>query len=175
MSGFGLCTYLASQGGEAPRWRFPEYDRQVPSEVQKDLDYMAPEYGLDEKLAPSNDMYSLGCIIYACVTTLYACTFADAQCLSIHAKAGPPFSNRHNMQNLRENMDNLATVRATWHKLTDEVQDVLSQLLTRYPSGRLTASSFQTSRYFSSVLVSTLRYLDRDSFAAKPREEQACV
>lgn len=50
--------------------------------------------------------------------------------------------------------------------------DVLSQLLTRYPSTRLTASSFQSSRYFSSILVSTLRFLDRDNFAAKPREEQ---
>ena len=37
----------------------------------------------------------------------------------------------------------------------------------------MTAVAFQSSRYFSSILVSTLRFLDRDTFAAKPREEQA--
>ena len=50
--------------------------------------------------------------------------------------------------------------------------DVLSQLLTRYPSTRLTAVAFQSSRYFSSILVSTLRFLDRDNFSATPREGQ---
>lgn len=49
---------------------------------------------------------------------------------------------------------------------------MLSQLLTRYPSTRLTAVAFQSSRYFSSILVSTLRFLDRDNFSATPREGQ---
>ena len=52
------------------------------------------------------------------------------------------------------------------------ILDVLSQLLTRYPSGRLNAATFQTSRYFNSVLVATLRFLDRDNFNGKGREEQ---
>lgn len=50
---------------------------------------------------------------------------------------------------------------------------MLSQLITRYPSTRLTASSFLVSRYFSSnVLVSTLAFLDRDTFNSKQKEEQ---
>jgi hypothetical protein len=64
-------------------------------------------------------------------------------------------------------------VRSAWRKLPEEVQSVLSQLITRYPSSRLSASSFLAHPYFSSLLVSTLRFLERDSFAAQSSEAQA--
>jgi SCY1-like protein 2 len=50
--------------------------------------------------------------------------------------------------------------------------DVLARLITRYPSNRLTATTFQSSAYFNSILVSTLRFLERDTFNAKLKEEQ---
>jgi len=50
--------------------------------------------------------------------------------------------------------------------------EVLSQLVTRTPSTRLDASAFLNSRYFSSnLLVSTLAFLDRDTFNSKQKEE----
>ena len=120
----------------------------------------APEYILDESPpAPSNDLYSLGCILH-----------------SIHTHTGPPFSNRHNLENARANMEeglSRGMVRSSWRKLPDEVQAVLSQLFTRYPSSRLSASAFLAHSYFSSLLVSTLRFLERDSFAAQSSEAQA--
>jgi len=116
---------------------------------------MAPEYAIDEQLIPANDLWALGCVL-----------------LAIHGKAGPPFSNRNQLHRLKANMDQLPILRAQWSRLGDDVQAVLSQLLTRYPSERLTAATFQSSRYFNSVLVATLRFLDRDTFSAKGREEQ---
>lgn len=77
----------------------------MPQAVQKDFDYMAPEYALDESLLPANDMYSLGCVLHA-----------------IHTKNGPPFSNHGSLQDLRDNMENLTSIRAGWHRLGDEVQ-----------------------------------------------------
>lgn len=105
LSGFGLSTYLTSPSGEPARWVFPTYDRGMPQAVQRDFDYMAPEYALDESLLPANDMYSLGCVLHA-----------------IHTKNGPPFSNHGSLQNLRENVENLPSIRAGWHRLGEEVQ-----------------------------------------------------
>lgn len=124
------------------------------------LDPSAPEYFLDESPpAPSNDLYALGCIIHA-----------------IHTKTGPPFSNRNNLENARTNIEeglSRGMVRPMWRKLPEEAQSVLSQLVTRYPSSRLSATSFLAHSYFSSLLVSTLRFLERDSFAAQSSEAQA--
>lgn len=77
----------------------------MPQAVQKDFDYLAPEYALDESLLPANDMYALGCVLHA-----------------IHTKNGPPFANHGSLQNLRDNMENLTSIRAGWHKLSAEVQ-----------------------------------------------------
>lgn len=131
----------------------------VPSGRFADFANLAPEYLLDESPpAPSNDLYSLGCVIHA-----------------IHTKTGPPFSNRNNLENARTNIEeglSRGMVRPLWRKLSDEAQSVLSQLVTRYPSTRLSATTFLTHSYFSSLLVSTLRFLERDSFAAQSSEAQ---
>ncbi|EGG05648.1 uncharacterized protein MELLADRAFT_87911 [Melampsora larici-populina 98AG31] len=156
ISGFGLSQYLKQPDGQATRWSFPDCDPRLPAAVQKNFDYIAAEYALDEQLTTSNDMYSLGCILHF-----------------IHTKSGPPFYNEGDLDRMRRNVENMGVLRAAWARVPDDVQDVLSQLITRYPSTRLTASSFLTSRYFSSnVLVSTLAFLDRDTFNSKQKEEQ---
>ncbi|KAI5480849.1 protein serine/threonine kinase [Pseudohyphozyma bogoriensis] len=160
LSGFGLSTYLFGPDGVPAKWEYPEYDHNMSSHVQKNFDYIAPEYALDETApAPSNDLYSLGCILH-----------------SIHTKSGPPFSNRNSLENARTNIEeglSRGLIRPTWRKLSDDAQGVLSQLVTRYPSARLSASSFLQHPYFSNLLVSTLRFLERDSFAAQTSEAQA--
>lgn len=109
--------------------------------------------------APSNDLYSLGCILHA-----------------IHTHSGPPFSNRNSLSNLRTNIEEGLShnlIASQWRKLADDVREVLASLVTRYPNKRLTAKQFLASRYFEGLLVSTLRFLERDSFAAKSSEAQA--
>ncbi|PLW24319.1 hypothetical protein PCANC_00924 [Puccinia coronata f. sp. avenae] len=155
ISGFGLSTYLKQPDGQDTKWLFPEYDHRLPDSVQRNFDYLAPEYCLDEHLSTSNDMYSLGCILH-----------------SIHTRSGPPFQNHHSLDRIRKNVENLGVLRAAWSRVPDDVQEVLSQLLTRTPSTRLIASTFLNSRYFSSnLLVSTLAFLDRDTFNSKQNEE----
>ncbi|KAM0752408.1 kinase-like protein [Meredithblackwellia eburnea MCA 4105] len=160
LSGFGLSTYLFGPDGVPAKWEFPEHDYGIPASCQRDYDYIAPEYILDESSpAPSNDLYSLGCVIHA-----------------IHTRTGPPFSNRNNLENARTNIEDglsRGLVRPQWRKLNEEAQSVLSQLVTRYPSSRLSATTFLAHSYFSSLLVSTLRFLERDSFAAQSSEAQA--
>lgn len=163
LSGFGLSTYLFDSTGAPARWEFPSYDHSMTSSCQRDYDYIAPEYILDESApAPSNDLYSLGCILHA-----------------IHTKSGPPFSNHNSLQRARTNIEEgLAgssggsLLKSNWRKLSSEIQSVLSSLITRYPSNRLSATNFLAHSYFSNLLVSTLRYLERDSFASQNSESQ---
>ncbi|GAA5872902.1 hypothetical protein JCM1840_005884 [Sporobolomyces johnsonii] len=160
LSGFGLSVYLFSPDGAPAKWEFPVYDPNLPASCQRNYDYLAPEYILDESSpAPSNDMYSLGCLLH-----------------SIHTHTGPPFSNRNSLQNARTNIEEGLShnlIQSQWRRLTPEAQEVLASLLTRYPNRRMSAKQFLESRYFEGLLVGTLRFLERDSFAAKTSEAQA--
>ncbi|MBW0500573.1 hypothetical protein O181_040288 [Austropuccinia psidii MF-1] len=156
ISGFGLSSYLKQPDGQDSKWTFPSHDHRLPEQIQKNLDYIAPEYALDEHLSTSNDIYSLGCILH-----------------SIHTRNGPPFQNHNSLDNMRRNVENFVDLRAAWSRIPNDVQEVLSQLVTRTPSTRLSAAAFLNSRYFSSnLLVSTLAFLDRETFNSKQKEEQ---
>ncbi|GAA5916469.1 hypothetical protein JCM6882_006468 [Rhodosporidiobolus microsporus] len=160
LSGFGLADYLFDPQGVPAKWSYPEFDPNLPPSCQRNYDYIAPEYLVDESApAPANDMYSLGCLLH-----------------SLHTHTGPPFSNRNSLNNARTNIEEGLShnlVASQWRKLPSDVQEVLSNLLTRYPNRRLTAKQFLESRYFEGLLVGTLRFLERDSFAAKTSEAQA--
>jgi SCY1-like protein 2 len=106
LAGFGPSTYLTQTDGQPARWQFPEQDSRLANAAQLNLDYLAPEYAVDEQApSPANDLYSLGCIVYA-----------------IHSHAGPPFRNHGELQQLRSNVDNLGVLRAQWSRLPEEVQ-----------------------------------------------------
>ncbi|GAA5897908.1 Scy1p [Sporobolomyces salmoneus] len=158
LSGFGLSTYLFDAEGVPAKWQFPVYDPSLPRSIQRDYDYIAPEYILDESSpAPANDLYSLGCILH-----------------SIHLRTGPPFANHNTLSTARSNIESsLSLLTSQWRKLPQETQQVLNSLITRYPNRRMTAKQFLESSYFEGVLVGTLRFLERDSFNSKPGDVQA--
>ncbi|KAG0142147.1 hypothetical protein CROQUDRAFT_82469 [Cronartium quercuum f. sp. fusiforme G11] len=153
ISGFGLSIYLNQTN---TKWEFPIYDPNLPDSIQKNFDYISPEYILDEKLSTSNDLYSLGCILHF-----------------IQTKSGPPFYNKGDINLMRKNIENLEVLSTAWSKVSDDVKEVLSQLITRNPNNRLTSKTFLNSNYFNNnLLVSTLAFLDRDTFNSKQNEEQ---
>lgn len=158
LAGFSFLIPLEQPGGAGPTpWTFPDYDPSLPPAMSRNFDYMAPEYALDEKLGPENDMYSLGCVVYA-----------------VHNKGAPPFRNRNSLPNLRSNADQLSTSIGSqgWSRMGRDVLELLSSLLTRFPGSRLNAASFQQAAYFNSILVSTLKFMERDSFAGRTKEER---
>lgn len=158
LAGFSFLVPLEQPGGAGKTpWSFPDYDPSLPPAMSRNFDYLAPEYALDEKLEPANDMYSLGCVVYA-----------------VHNKGSPPFRNRNSLPNLRGHADQLSTQigSQSWSRMGKDVLDLLSSLLTRYPGGRLDAGSFQQAGYFNSILVSTLKFMERDSFAGRSKEER---
>lgn len=155
--GFGFLSPLKGPDGTPTPFRHPDYDPSLPPSLSVNFDFLAPEYALDEKREPSNDMYSLGCVIYA-----------------VHARGDPPFRNRNSLTNLRSNADRLSTLPGSseWTRLGRDVNELLSSLLTRYPGSRLTATSFQQATYFNNILVSTLKFLERESFSGRTKEER---
>lgn len=154
---FGFLTPLKQPDGTPTPYRHPDYDPTLPPSLSVNFDYLAPEYALDEKREPANDMYSLGCIVFA-----------------VHSKGNPPFRNRNSLTNLRNNVDGLATATesAEWRRLGKDVVELLSALLTRFPGSRYTAVSFQKAGYFNNILVSTLKFLERESFSGRTKEER---
>ncbi|ORY66808.1 hypothetical protein BCR35DRAFT_308461 [Leucosporidium creatinivorum] len=160
LSGFGLSTYLFDpQTGVPAKWQFLEYDHALPPSLQRDLDYVAPEYLLDETApSPSNDMYSLGLLLH-----------------TLHLPPTPPFSFHTSLSSARSTLESsLSPARPLpqWRKLSPEVQEVLGGLVTRYPSRRLSAREFEASSYFQSLLVGTLNFLSREGFNAQSGEAQ---
>ncbi|KAG9120806.1 hypothetical protein FRC07_003559 [Ceratobasidium sp. 392] len=159
ISGLGLTISLLNASGEPTRWEFPTYDNRLPTYTQRSFDYMAPEYAIDEKIETGSDMYSLGCLVYA-----------------VHMKGRPPFSNHGSLNTLRENarkLDN-GTLGAlpSLGSLDADLRSLLMILITRTSSPRPTASTIPTHPFFNALPISTLNFLDRATFAAKPREEK---
>ncbi|XAO23468.1 hypothetical protein I312_102246 [Cryptococcus bacillisporus CA1280] len=161
LTGLSHTTSLTQPDGSATKYVYPEVDARLPPQVQWKLDYLAPEYALDSTLSTSNDLYSLGCILYA-----------------VHMGGKPPFSNRGSMQNLRDNAEGKLLRRAwasgpRWERCSSELKDLLPRLLTRHPSTRISLLSLPSHSFFSSLAISTLNFLDPTTFASKPREEKA--
>lgn len=59
----------------------------------------APEYALDSQLSSANDLYSLGCVLYA-----------------VHMGGRPPFVNGASMQSLRDHAEG-SLVRKDWMRV----------------------------------------------------------
>ncbi|KIR56109.1 SCY1 protein kinase [Cryptococcus gattii Ru294] len=161
LTGLSHTTSLTQPDGSATKYVYPEVDARLPPQVQWKLDYLAPEYALDSTLSTSNDLYSLGCILYA-----------------VHMGGKPPFTNRGSMQNLKDNAESKLLRRAwasgpRWERCSSELKDLLPRLLTRHPSTRISLLSLPSHPFFSSLAISTLNFLDPTTFASKPREEKA--
>lgn len=188
IAGFSFLTPLNAPDGSQTPWSFPDYDPSLPPAMSRNFDYMAPEYALDEKLIAENDLYSLGCIVYA-----------------VHNRGSPPFRNRNSLTSLRQNADQLSVVvgSSSWQRMGRDVlgksyeqycfmitprlvlmestntrspphtvTDLLGSLLTRFPGSRPSAQSFQQASYFNSILVSTLKFMERENFAGRTKEER---
>lgn len=170
LSGLSHTTPLHNPDGTATKYVFPEFDTRLPPQVQWKMDYLAPEYALDSQLSTSNDLYSLGCLIYA-----------------VHLGGKPPFRNQGSLQTLRTNIEaglsgsshssgsgsGMWNSGRRWDQSSPELRDLLPRLITRTPQSRISLLSLPSHPYFSSLAINTLNFLDPTNFASKPREEKA--
>ncbi|BFZ60156.1 hypothetical protein YB2330_001178 [Saitoella coloradoensis] len=135
-----------------PQYDYPEYDPRLPKNVQRDIDFAAPEFVIEEQVDPLSDMFSLGCLIVA-----------------MHNRGASPVRADHNTHVYRKIVERLD--RLDWGQVPSYITHVLPQLLTRRPVNRLSASAFQSSKFSDNILMNTIRFLE--AFPEKSDHEKA--
>ncbi|CCH42732.1 hypothetical protein BN7_2276 [Wickerhamomyces ciferrii] len=156
LSGFGHI-----QPVESEEFFIPQYDPRMPTFVNINLNYTAPEVVYENNIYPSSDIYSLGCFIYYLYTkgekTVVSCDNSTTYYKEDYEK----FENR-----LRQN-----NPKTVFKNVPETLFQVLPQLLTRYPNQRLSIKEFIESGYFNNPLVKTMIFLDE--FPTKSDDEKA--
>ncbi|KAG0222125.1 SCY1-like protein 2 [Mortierella sp. GBA43] len=91
IAGFGFSTFLSRDpNAPTPPVEYWEYDHELHPYCQRDLNYQAPEYVLDQKLDTSNDMFGIGCLAY-----------------SVFNKGTPIFQTRGNLNTYRQQIEGI--------------------------------------------------------------------
>lgn len=114
--------------------------------------YVAPEYVLDNNICQANDMFSLGCLAYA-----------------VHNKGASLLKTFNSYHTYEKQIKTLTS--QSFKTIPAHLQEVIRLLLARHPNQRMDPVSFQNSKYFDNLLVSTMKFLE--SFPEKTREEKA--
>ncbi|KAF9930396.1 hypothetical protein FBU30_000527 [Linnemannia zychae] len=151
LAGFGFSTFLPRDGSDPPPAEYWNFDHELHSYCQRDLDYQAPEWVLDQRVIPSNDMFGIGCLAY-----------------SVLNKGTPLLNTRGNMNTYRQQIDRIN--QHQFDKLPAHLADAMTRLITREPSMRMNAVEFQSSKFFDNILVSTMKYME--NFAEKTRDDK---
>ncbi|KAF9936682.1 hypothetical protein BGZ67_002141 [Mortierella alpina] len=151
IAGFGFSTFLSRDPAVPTPVEYWDYDHELHPYCQRDLNYQAPEYVLDQRLDPSNDMFGIGCLAY-----------------SVLNKGTPILQTRGNLNSYRQQIERIS--QQQYEKLPAHLADAMTRLITREPSMRMNAVEFQSSKFFDNILVSTMRYME--SFAEKTRDDK---
>ncbi|ANB15290.1 Scy1p [Sugiyamaella lignohabitans] len=150
----GLGFIEKFESGSSGDFYLPSFDPRLPSFSQINLDYAAPELILDRKLDPSNDVFSLGCLILAIYTS--------------HS----PLSTNNNPSAYKNEVSSNAIQRALRSpSIPQYLNSVLPRLLTRNTMDRITLESLKQSEFFDNPLVRTVNFLDNFS-ARLPSEKK---
>ncbi|KAK9465260.1 kinase-like domain-containing protein [Lipomyces arxii] len=139
LSGFGFAQDM--EGDDVKEFYVPQHDQRLPSSLQFDLNYSAPELVIDHFVAPENDMFSIGCLIYA----IYS--------------SRPPLNTNQNPVTYKNTISQSLRITRD-SRFPDYMYEVLPLLLTRRPTDRMSSRDFQDSKYFDNILINTIRFLD---------------
>ncbi|CAJ0854727.1 11189_t:CDS:10 [Entrophospora sp. SA101] len=151
IGGFGFSVYLNNIENSSV-YDYPDFDSRIPAYAQKNYDFMAPEYALDENVDFANDMFALGCLIY-----------------TVHNHGKGPLQHHNSMNTFRKNAEQISSLN--YNQLPPHLHEVMFHLITRYPSQRMNATEFQSSKYFDNILVSTVKFFE--SFPEKSNDDKA--
>ncbi|RKF63366.1 Protein kinase domain-containing protein ppk32 [Erysiphe neolycopersici] len=137
-------------------------DARLPQSVQLNLDYCSPDIVLDNKLCTAADMFSLGLLIIALHSSPHTSPLKSKSSVTTYKRL---FSSSSTIPSKSNGFLSSRPLPA------DLTESVLPRLLTRWPAQRMTAKEFQQSKFFNSIPVATIRFLE--SFPAKTPSEKA--
>ncbi|CAK4033531.1 kinase domain-containing ppk32-like [Lecanosticta acicola] len=129
------------------------HDPRLPRSVQLNVDYTSPDFVLDNTLAASADMFSLGLLIVSLYNHPHTSPLSTGGSLSSYKRI---FSSSSTTPTRNNNF-----LVPSSHPLPPKLaSELLPRLITRRPAQRLSAKEFQEASYFDNILVSTVRFLD---------------
>ncbi|WBW71344.1 serine/threonine protein kinase Ppk32 [Schizosaccharomyces osmophilus] len=150
LCGFGFCQSL-----ESPRYELMDFDVSTPSSLQQCLDFLAPEYVLHEIVGPENDVFSLGCLVYAVFNRGKSVLSAKNHLLTYERE----------VKNLNDRL-NFCVENIESHSL----RSLLLKLLSPNPKSRANVFSMESADYFTNGSISALRFLE--AFPEKLQSEK---
>ncbi|TKA80329.1 hypothetical protein B0A55_02207 [Friedmanniomyces simplex] len=139
-------------------------DPRLPRSVQLNLDYTSPDFVLDNHLAASADIFSLGLLIIALYNSPHTSPLGTNGSSSTYKRL---FATPSTLPTQSNNF-----LVPSSHPLPPKLSsELLPRLITRRPAQRMSAREFQEASYFDNILVSTIRFLD--ALPAKTAQEKA--
>ncbi|OLL24193.1 Protein kinase domain-containing protein ppk32 [Neolecta irregularis DAH-3] len=128
------------------------YDSRLPKTVQRNLDYLAPEYVLEHNVSPALDMFSMGCLV---------------EYISSGKNVLLTNGNINTFRTLVQHLDSIQFSPGQYN-------GILKQLITKHPSTRLSASALKESLsatgQFDQVRLQTITFLE--NFPMKSQSEK---
>ena len=147
-------TTASSAPSSAPPIALSEllyYDPRLPKTVQLSIDYTSPDFVMDANISSAADMFSLGLLILVLYNSPHESPLRTGGNISTYKKL---FSSSSTVPSTNNNFLLGKTLPR------ELVSSVLPRLITRRPAQRMSAREFQESRFFDSVLVSAIRFLE---------------
>ena len=138
------------------------HDTRLPKTVQLSIDYTSPDFVMDANISSAADMFSLGLVMLALYNSPHESPLHTGGNISTYKKL---FSSSSTVPS----SDNNFLVEKPLPR--ELISGVLPRLITRQPAQRMNAREFQESRFFNSILVSAIRFLD--SLPAKTPNEKS--
>ncbi|KAK7511651.1 protein kinase domain-containing protein ppk32 [Phyllosticta citriasiana] len=138
------------------------YDPRLPRSVQINMDFVSPDFVMDNNITTAADMFSLGLLIIALYNSPHQSPLETNQSASTYKRL---FSSSSSIPTQNNNFLSRNPLPR------DLASSVLPRLITRRPAQRLNAREFQQAQYFDNILVSTIRFLD--SLPAKTAAEKS--
>ena len=141
---FELSLTHSNDANDALKFAFKEWDAALPSILNPNLDYLAPEYSLSDKCDCSSDMFSYG--------MLFVCVYNNGKSL---------YQCNNNYTTFGSNIEELRKIKnSQLGAVPDEVKEYIKLLMHVNNELRPDASQVQKIPFFDDVAVKTLEYLD---------------
>ncbi|XP_035825560.1 SCY1-like protein 2 [Aplysia californica] len=127
-----------------PVYRFEEWRSDVPPEAQPNLDYLAPECELTQRVSPSSDMFSFGVLMYA-----------------LFNKGRTLYQSHGELTTHRRNLQELSGLRSSQlSNIPPGLVDHVKLLLNTEPTLRPDAAQMTKVPFFEDMACVALQYID---------------
>ncbi|XP_052802181.1 SCY1-like protein 2 isoform X2 [Mya arenaria] len=144
LAGFDFCVSNSNTSEQAPMFVYKDWEPDLISCAQPNLDYRAPEYALTESCSLACDMFAIGVLVY-----------------SVFNNGKPLYECKDQIGAFRKNAEELRKWRGSLlGKIPEGLRDIVKLLLNTEPTVRPDPDQLTKIPFFEDVGSMTLQYMD---------------